>query len=86
VSTPFDPFGQGVSSPGSGNAHLPSAVALLRAAGEILGQLCAGDVTDDDGIEWTAINDADRLVRLALIVLQDTNVIPVAFGPPDAVA
>lgn len=86
VSTSFDPFRQGVPTAGSGDVQLQTSVAHLHDAAEILGQLCADDATDHDGIEWTAINDADRLVRLALIVLQDTNMISVAFRPPDAVA
>lgn len=49
--------------------RLVSVDAHLRAASRTLGQLVARSTDGDDGSRFAAINDADRLVRCALVVL-----------------
>lgn len=65
--------GSGREAPESLEEHDPlvGVDAHLRAASRALGQLVATSTDGDDGPRFAAINDADRLVRCALVALSD---------------
>jgi hypothetical protein len=55
------------------NDEFGATIAHLGAASRTLKQLLAGFADGADGISFAAINDADRIVSCALIVLLDAH-------------